>query len=397
MRPYRLPRGFSSIIVAVVYHPHWSQSENSSMCDHLFRSISLAESRYPNCAFIIAGDFNRLDVNSLKKHFRLKQIVKKPTRKDAILDLILTNLYEVYDNPKTFPAFGLSDHNTITAQPKNRQNERTIKFVFKRDKRESRKAVLGRYLCNIDWPGLFSTDGSCEDLLKSFSQIIHTGLDLLMPLKRVRVSTNDAPWMTQHLRSLIMKRQKAFHEKGSSSPLFRFYRNLVNRERKICKFNFYKFKVENMKEENPKVWWKEVKRLCGSYKQPTDIISVIHDNKFQDLSPVNLEHEINKAFLEPQQEYHLSVPLARLPTDDHSLELPDTSELRIHRLLSKLNPSKACGPDDIPNWLLREYSDILALPVSKIITSSFNEQCVLSQWKFANVTPLPKTKQVANI
>ena len=87
LRPNRLPRDFSSLIVAVVYHPHWTKDENDSMRDHLFQSLSLAESRYANCALIVAGDFNRPDINSLKKHFRLKQVVKKPTRKNAILDL----------------------------------------------------------------------------------------------------------------------------------------------------------------------------------------------------------------------------------------------------------------------------------------------------------------------
>ena len=45
LRPNRLPRGFSSLIVAVVYHPHWAETENSSMREHLFRSLSLLLSR----------------------------------------------------------------------------------------------------------------------------------------------------------------------------------------------------------------------------------------------------------------------------------------------------------------------------------------------------------------
>lgn len=45
-------------------------------------SLSLAESRYANSANIVAGDFNLLDIKSLKKHVRLKQIVKKPTREE---------------------------------------------------------------------------------------------------------------------------------------------------------------------------------------------------------------------------------------------------------------------------------------------------------------------------
>ena len=81
LRPKSLPRGFSSLIVAVIYHPHWTTGENDYMREHLFQSLVRAESTYPNCAIIIAGDFNRLNISTIKKHFRLKQIVKKPTRK----------------------------------------------------------------------------------------------------------------------------------------------------------------------------------------------------------------------------------------------------------------------------------------------------------------------------
>ena len=49
-----------------------------------------------------------------------------------------------------------------------------------------------------------------------------------MPVKKVRVNTSDVPWMTQHLKSLILKRQKAFHEHGIKSAQFKFYHNAVN-------------------------------------------------------------------------------------------------------------------------------------------------------------------------
>lgn len=109
-------RGFSSVIVAVVHHPHWTTADNDTMREHLFQSLLLAESRYPNCTLILARDFNRLDVKSIRRHLRLKQMVKKPTRKDAILDLVLTNLHDLYEEPQHFPPFGLSDHQTVTVE-----------------------------------------------------------------------------------------------------------------------------------------------------------------------------------------------------------------------------------------------------------------------------------------
>ena len=82
------------------------------MLDHLFQSLPVAESRYPYSVLIVADDFNRLDIRSITKHFRLKQTVKKPTRSNAaILDLALTNLHIYYEERRLFPPFGVSDDN----------------------------------------------------------------------------------------------------------------------------------------------------------------------------------------------------------------------------------------------------------------------------------------------
>ena len=42
--------------------------------------------------------------------------------------------------------------------------------------------------------------------------------------------------------------------------------------------------------------------------------------------------------------------------------------------LAKLNPNKASGPDNLPNWIFIEYSYILAFPIMKIINASYHEQ-----------------------
>jgi len=69
------------------------------------------------------------------------------------------------------------------------------------------------------------------------------------------------------------------------------------------------------------------------------------------------------------EEYRLPQPLAQLP-----VELTEVSELRIYKLLGKLNPSKACGPDEIPNCMLKRYAEILAFPISRIISTSLQQR-----------------------
>ena len=179
-------------------------------------------------------------------------------------------------------------------------------------------------------------------MLDIFNKVLHTGLDLLMtlmPIRRVRGNTSDAPWMNDHLKSLILKRQKAFHDGGTESMLYKFHRNAVNRERKSCKASFYKSNVEHMKEENPKVWWKEVKRLCGFNSNPGNVSSHIHIEGIENLSDQDLTNAINEAFLEPVSiKCRLQTADCRLQTGYKMQTRMQTADCRLGikcRLISK--------------------------------------------------------------
>ena len=43
----------------------------------------------------------------------------------------------------------------------------------------------------------------------------------------------------------------------------------------------------------------------------------------------------------------------------------------VYKKLMKLNRSKAHGPDGIPGWVLKENSDLLAVPIADILNSSY--------------------------
>ena len=51
----------------------------------------------------------------------------------------------------------------------------------------------------------------------------------------------------------------------------------------------------------------------------------------------------------------------------------------------------------MPNWLLREYAVILALPISLLLNASYKQQRLPAIWKLANVSPLPKVKIVQDL
>ena len=80
---------------------------------------------------------------------------------------------------------------------------------------------------------------------------------------------------------------------------------------------------------------------------------------------------------------------ARVSADDDDPIV--VTEQSVARKLREVSTSRASGPDDIPNWVLvKEYSDILAVPIADILNASFSEVSVPRVWKLADVPPLPK-------
>ena len=58
----------------------------------------------------------------------------------------------------------------------------------------------------------------------------------------------------------------------------------------------------------------------------------------------------------------------------------------------KLDTGKAPGPDSVPSWVLKEFSELLVGPVAAIYDSSLREGHVPRIWRAAYVIHLPKKK-----
>ena len=145
IRPKRLTRRISSIIVGTVYHS--PSVSDSSILDCLYESLSTIEALFPDCSLTLLRDFNRLNCTRLPSTCNLKQIVPFETRGQSKLDLIFTNLSAFYDVPNKLPPLGLSDHDTVSVQPLARQDLPKIRSCLNQENagyKSSGHAIISR-------------------------------------------------------------------------------------------------------------------------------------------------------------------------------------------------------------------------------------------------------------
>jgi hypothetical protein len=73
-----------------------------------------------------------------------------------------------------------------------------------------------------------------------------------------------------------------------------------------------------------------------------------------------------------------------------SLDSIDFSVDKVHKTLMRLKPSTSCGPDGLPNVILKNLASSISAPLSYIFNSSFSSHYLPSQWLQAYVTPVFK-------
>ena len=128
-------------------------------------------------------------------------------------------------------------------------------------------------------------------------------------------------------------------------------------------------------------WWHEVNQFCGvSGNNRQDIRSILKLNT--ESTDQELANHINEAFISAMKEYEPLENDVYVQHDDH--ESITVNEELIIKKLQQINTSKAGGPDNIPNRVLKTFSDTLAPLQSKA-------------WKLANVTPLPKGTTIEDL
>ena len=382
IRPPKMPRNHPQITICTVYHP--PGADDWTLLNHIDQSVDYVRRHHPYTDVIIIGDLNKFRDSHLKRNHNLKQIVDIPTRGTATLDKIYTNLTDLYHRPVVIAPIGLSDHMVVICTPSTstKYTEPVVSKTSLHSCRPDDRARFAAALNLISWETLFHLP-SCEQQLQFFNSTIRTLLDMHLPERKIRRCSSDRPWIDDNFRYLIRHRQIALL--SENQPLYRHYRNKVNRARKSLQRKYYQRKIKSLENEHPKRWWNSEKELVlvhcsGNFSILANEISDFFESVTKDFPPLLSIDE----FLPPGAD--TAVPDAYIINVD---------EVAIS--LSRIKTNKATGPDEIPNWILHDYATILAPPACAIFNSSLREGTMPALWKCADVRPVPKIRPPALI
>ncbi|XP_072048561.1 uncharacterized protein [Amphiura filiformis] len=293
VRPQRLPRSVAGMAVCAVYIPPDSEHQQT-LIKHVM-SLDKLKTKHADLGIVVMGDFNRTDISYLCRAHSLNQVVTVPTRKNAILDLVITNLKNQYDIPNVCSPLGKGDHNTIYWSPSGavrtpgRVIKRTVRPLLKPDIHE-----FGRWITSHTWDEVLNAN-STQDKTDAFYSTVHEAIERHFPTKVVKLHTSYKPWITPEIKNLIKKRQVAFAEK--KMYLWRFLRNKVDRLIDCAKKFDYKDRLQKLKTCDPAGWHKGIQLITNKKKQsPLIAATGISQN-----DETGIAEAINKSFVSVSQ------------------------------------------------------------------------------------------------
>ena len=390
-----------AIELCLVYRPH-----------NLYDSVEVADNNKLLCGIlhsiskpcVLIGDFNFSDISWDRLHGKphslefigaiqdnfFTQHVTFPTHSSGTTpDLVLASNPNLIIDVKDDGKLGASDHSIISVVI-NGELELNDSIEYVPDWKKINIDGMKNDLSNIDWNTELGSLNA-DDSWIQFKAIIDKIQNDNVPQKKRRVR-NRPLWMKPNIMRTIRKKRRLWktYSKSREYQDLLLYKVMMKSVQKAVRSAKRKFEIKlarNVKK-NPKDFYSYMKSKTGNkesvgpLKQGDDIISddqeiAEHLNTFfSSVFTTESMHDLPQ----PDITYFGSSPLS---------DCEITPE-KVKQKLDNLRQSAAPGPDKLFPRILKMISSQIMLPLAVIYNKSFNEGCVPSEWKNANVTPIFK-------
>lgn len=316
--------------------------------------------------------------------------VKQPTRKEHLLDLVLTDLGKEV-TAKVLPQ--LEDHSLVLATvalsiPKEKEELRE-RWVYK----DADWKGLRRALANTDW-NFVDEAVDTNEVVEAFTEKVLTVTRKYIPVSTAPVKKSTHPWMNRRCLELVAAKRAA---EGTAE----YKRKLEECSRGILE-EYHKH-VERLQKElkqlprSSKKWWKLAKSVTTG-EALKGSVPPLKNPKGEWVTTASGKCNLLKETL--TQKYHLAAGEANeyseLPED-----LPEglsgflpVRRRQVVKQLKQLNEDKATGPDNLSARVLKQCAEQLGLPIARLTRRILNSGVWPEAWKVHWIVPLYKKKAV---
>ena len=337
---------------------------------------------------------------TITKDTFLEQVVTEPTRvtesSSNILDLFFTNNETLVNQVHVIP--GIGDHEAVFIESSLRPMKKVTSpreiFQYHKADYEGFKAELRDYTSDF-LSKAPSTD--INTLWKDFKTKIHQLMEKFIPQKLIRGNKTHKPWIDKHVRTLQRKRNKLFKKQRASHRAkdISHYRHIKAKVQKAERQAYWKH-VENIidigdpesdhQPNKQKRFWSFIKSL----RKDSSGVAPLKENGKMHADPKDKTNILNRQY----ESVYTKEDTNNVPSPSgqpyQPMEEITVTEHGVRKLLLKINPRKACGPDMISARILKDLAVELAPLLTTIYQKSFDCGEVPEDWRSANITPVFK-------
>ena len=387
------------VCVSSVYIAPRSEMKSQTM-SHLIQTIHYIRSRYDNQVnFCIGGDVNRTDYSDvIDAYGALKQCVTVGTRKQATLEIMLSDLMTLYHPPTTLAPLQVdenkngadSDHYIVIFAPKSNNNfrvERVKKEVRTRPLPDSKLCFFGREIQKQTWENVLLEE-NLDLKVSNFHKTIVDICDKHFPTKTVKISNLDKKWITPELKTLSRKIKKEFFMHRKSTLWLKLKKDFKRKKRHAIK-TFHTDFVTDLKASDPGKFYMMCKKIGAVDEVNAGALKI---KSLEGLNDKECAEAVAQHFAAISNEYE-PVDLTALPAYLPALPPPQVEEFEVYQKMLKMKKSKGTLPIDIPAKLRKEVTVELVTPLTDIINTALATGQYPALWKREYVTPVPKVPE----
>jgi exonuclease III len=380
------------IVLGVFYSP-------SLKVDYFATFETLLEDMVPIYDHIIVmGDFNTCLLKRDRRSNKLNSIVNSvnmhilplaathhfPNCSPSLLDLMMVSSPNFVMRHGQLSADAFSYHDLVFLSyqirpPKIRSRVQLRRSFAKIDLDRLREDAAG-----IDWSIVFATE-SVDEQVERFNSLLIDLYDVHAPVRPVKLKHLPAPWLTDDIRSLMLKRNRAkarFRVDPTKVNEVNYHR-IRNKCNTVIRDAQRRHIHHNVENGDPARIWKFLRSLgVGKPRNvsPSSNLNLnLLNNHFSSPSTIDGHHKTETI-------KHLS----SLPTPNYSsFVFSQFTDRDVEKAIQSIT-SGAVGSDLISRNMLLPILDILVPVISNILNTSISTSTFPTSWKDAMVIPLPK-------